>query len=215
MSLWRLRVGGGCVSWAVLLAIPPRRRWSCFLGCFTWRTTAWLGMLCHLTSCVCIGFGHGHTQIGPACHKSGTCVCSHGLRDHSGRETVYHNDLWSLLYHSERCSGWWRGNKGIGMLSKPLAAMRLGSRRVAACLARSRLAPDLEGSDFVSVEQRWSSGGTFSHTSSCIFLTPKGMGHVFKFVFVHNLLSLGSAAWAVALQSGSAVLCRRPSHLWL
>ena len=57
--------------------------------------------------------------------------------------------------------------------------------------------------------------GTFSHTSSCIFLTPKGMGHVFKFVFVHNLLSLGSAAWAVALQSGSAVLCRRPSHLWL
>ena len=25
----------------------------------------------------------------------------------------------------------------------------------------------------------------------------------------------GSAAWAVALQSGSAVLCRRPSHLWL
>ena len=27
--------------------------------------------------------------------------------------------------------------------------------------------------------------------------------------------SLGSAAWAVALKSGSAVLCRRPSHLWL
>ena len=26
---------------------------------------------------------------------------------------------------------------------------------------------------------------------------------------------LGSAAWAVALQSGSAVLRRRPSHLWL
>ena len=25
----------------------------------------------------------------------------------------------------------------------------------------------------------------------------------------------GSAAWAVALKSGSAVLCRRPSHLWL
>ena len=31
----------------------------------------------------------------------------------------------------------------------------------------------------------------------------------------HNLFSLGSAAWAVALQSGSAVLRRRPSHLWL
>ena len=27
--------------------------------------------------------------------------------------------------------------------------------------------------------------------------------------------NLGSAAWAVALLSGSAVLCRRPSHLWL
>ena len=30
-----------------------------------------------------------------------------------------------------------------------------------------------------------------------------------------NINAKGSAAWAVALQSGSAVLCRRPSHLWL
>ena len=32
---------------------------------------------------------------------------------------------------------------------------------------------------------------------------------------LHSLLTEGSAAWAVALKSGSAVLCRRPSHLWL
>ena len=45
-----------------------------------------------------------------------------------------------------------------------------------------------------------------------------------SFIFLGRLVDIGgpaiveiqgSAAWAVALQSGSAVLRRRPSHLWL
>ena len=45
---------------------------------------------------------------------------------------------------------------------------------------------------------------------TCIHFTCHCMvGHAFP------LHTEGSAAWAVALQSGSAVLCRRPSHLWL
>ena len=59
---------------------------------------------------------------------------------------------------------------------------------------------------------------------SCFLWVPKGSRkHQINYNCINEQLEVspfapqgeGSAAWAVALQSGSAVLCRRPSHLWL
>ena len=56
-------------------------------------------------------------------------------------------------------------------------------------------------------------------TKALFFMGSKGNGKHFGSLVEMGgpaiLQIQGSAAWAVALKSGSAVLCRRPSHLWL